>query len=210
MNNTITQLQRLSELCMQSYTTNMPTQSYEYPLLNTIAVHDYKALICKDDEHRQIIICIRGTDNVGGIMNDVEMLAGILPSWIKYTDMSYQSALTYADEMQYDIIVTGHSLGGSFGQYCTYKYGIKSVNYNPYGIIQCMHIKELSQRTQNLCTNYVIADDVVSSSSMQWQLGNTIRWDLPDEEVLRNMSIVQMIEYRHAITTIIKLLQGMQ
>jgi hypothetical protein len=68
-NNTITQLQKLAELCMQSYATNMPVQLYEYHLLNTIAVHDYKATIHKDNENRQIIICIRGTDNIGGIMN---------------------------------------------------------------------------------------------------------------------------------------------
>ena len=210
MSNIIAQLQILSELCMQSYATNLPNELYEYPLLNTIAIHDYKATIHKDDDNRQIIICIRGTDNIGGIMNDADMLLGIIPSWTKYADMTYQSALTYAEEMKYNIIVTGHSLGGSFGQYCTYKYGIKSFNFNPYGIIQCMHIKELSQRTQNLCTNYVIADDVVSSSSMQWQLGSVVTWDLPDVEELRGMSIADTVEYRHSILTIVKLLQGMK
>ena len=196
-------LQNYAQWCSNIYNDIYPAN-----LLEGYANNGFDSWII--DSASEIVIVIRGTDDIHDILQDISMVAGILPSHTKYADEIFSSALIHANKLQKPIVATGHSLGGSLCQYLTYKNAIHSYNFNPYGILDCIRCTQIAEQRINLCMNYCITDDVVSGSSMQYQFGKVIMWDIPNaDEVMRNMSLPQMILYRHSIDTCIKLIKEM-
>jgi hypothetical protein len=175
---------------------------------NTIIEYNsqgFKSCVIKDDENKTFIIVIRGTDNIQGIINDIEMILHMPPHFNKYATTVYETTLEYNNQynLNYNIIVTGHSLGGSLGQYLTNKYGISSYNFNPYGIIQSLNA--VCCNNEKLSNNYMIWDDVVASINTSHQYGINYIFKTTD---VKCINVIDKYLHIHSMNNIIKLLES--
>ena len=162
------------------------------------------------DNKTEIVIVIRGTDDIHDVLQDVSMVAGILPKYTDYAIDVFSKAVKYATDKQLPIVACGHSLGGSLAQYITYRECIQSYTFNPYGIGDCLlKNHDIPITTRNKCQNYCITNDVVSSSSMQWQIGKVITLNVPQNMYKPDMSIIERTLFLHGIDTMVELLTEM-
>lgn len=177
-------------------------------ILNTVIEyekHGFKSVVVQDDELKTLIIVIRGTNNIQGIINDLEMMLHMQPHFIEYANTVYETTLAYNNKynLNYNIIVTGHSLGGSLSQYLTNKYGIKSYNFNPYGIIQSLEV--ISETNVKLAKNYIVWNDIISSINTSHQYGINTVFKTSDNNCI---NIIDKYLHVHSMTNIIKLLEN--
>lgn len=194
------ELLKLATYCNQIYENQT--------ILNTIIEyekHGFKSIVVQDDELKTLIIVIRGTNNIQGIINDLEMVLHMQPHFAEYANTVYETTLEYNNKynLNYNIIVTGHSLGGSLGQYLTNKYGITSYNFNPYGIIQSLNV--ISSNNEQLSHNYMVWDDVVASINTSHQYGINHIFKTSDNNYL---NLLDKYLHIHCMANIIKLLES--
>jgi hypothetical protein len=194
------ELLRLANYCNNIYN----TEKLENSIID-YDNHGFKSAVIKDDIDKTLIIVIRGTNNIQGIVNDIEMILHINPFFTEYAKTIFEMTLEYNNQfkLNYNIIVTGHSLGGSLGQYLSNKYGIQSYNFNPYGIMQSL--ETISQNNVKLAKNYIVWNDVVSSINTSHEYGINYVFKTNDNNCL-NLSYEYL--HIHDITNIIKLLEN--
>ena len=155
------------------------------------------------DNTKEIVIVFRGTNNILNVIQDVEMVFGLVPSHIEYVMDVFEMAVKYAVEKHVPIIVTGHSLGGSFAQYLSYRENIPAYCFNPYGIRNDIKNANISDNLNLICQNYCIKGDVVSGINMENQIGNVNIIDIPCDK-----PEIEKIKYLHAIQTIVDYFLG--
>lgn len=162
------------------------------------------------DNKTEIVIVIRGTDDMQDVLQDISMVLGILPKYTQFAMDVFEIAVKHATDKQLPIITVGHSLGGSMAQYLCYRECINAITFNAYGIGDCLlKNHDIPITTINKIQNYCIANDVVSSASMQWQVGKVVTWDIPHDMYPPNMSVIDQVLFRHSINTCVKLLEQM-
>lgn len=124
----------------------------------------------------KVIFSIRGTEIFSGlneakkdIKNDKEMVRKKLPYQVENAKSAYNELVRkYGKE---NIVVTGHSLGGSVGAILGTEYGVETVTFNAYGIKKLNGLK--INYTDNII-NYGHAKDGTFVSNIDNHIGKVM------------------------------------
>lgn len=130
----------------------------------------YSELYKKD---KKVILITRGTELSSGkkeatkdLKNDINMGIEKLPYQVTNAKEVYSKLVKkYGKE---NIIVTGHSLGGSISEILGTEYGVETVTFNAYGIKKLNGLK--INYTDNI-TNYGNANDGIFASNIDNHIG---------------------------------------
>ena len=127
-------------------------------------------------KNNKAILVIRGTEThsrkkeiAKDAYSDIQMGLGYLPWQMKDAENAYiQTVRKYGKE---NVILTGHSLGGSEAQILGAKYGVETVTFNAYGVKNFNGVE--INHTENI-TNYGNAQDGVFVKNIDNQIGKTM------------------------------------
>ena len=133
----------------------------------------YSEIYSKD--HKYIMV-IRGTEIKSGlnqskkdVISDTEMGLQFLPDQMKDAEKAYnQTVRKYGKE---NVILTGHSLGGSEAQILGAKYGVETVTFAAYGT---KYLSGMEINYTDNITNYGNAQDSVYAMNIDGQIGKTV------------------------------------
>lgn len=130
---------------------------------------------------KEVAIIYRGTDldihkGIGETGKDVigsnwKMLNSKEPAQLKYARNTYKDvAKSYPSA---NIVLSGHSLGGSLAQLVSAETGTKAVTFNAYGTGKILEQKGISQKAQKLLniTNYGNPKDPIFTINKDYQPG---------------------------------------
>ena len=116
---------------------------------------------------KNIIIAYRGTESGQDIRNDVAMAKSKIPA--QTTDALKIYDKVKREHPNADIVVTGHSLGGSLAEIVSGIRGNLAVTFNAYGIRDMF--RERNVLKENNVVNYVNEYDAVSMVNGQNHIG---------------------------------------
>lgn len=124
-------------------------------------------------KNNKVILAIRGTELHSGkkelikdFRNDINMGIEKLPYQVANAkEVYYKLIKKYGKE---NIIVTGHSLGGSISEILGTEYGVEAVTFNAYGIKKLNGLQ--INYTENI-TNYGNANDSIFASNIDNHIG---------------------------------------
>lgn len=133
----------------------------------------YSEVYTKGDK---AILVMRGTERQSGKKellkdagNDIQMGLEYLPFQMKDAEEAYLSTVNkYGKE---NVILTGHSLGGSEAQILGAKYGVETVTFAAYGT---KYLSGMEINYTDNITNYGNAQDGVYVMNIDGQLGKTV------------------------------------
>ena len=133
----------------------------------------YSEVYKKDNK---VILVIRGTEiHSGGkegtkdALSDFQMGLGYLPYQMNDAEKAYnQTVRKYGKE---NVILTGHSLGGSEAQILGAKYGAETITFEAYGVKNFNGVEV--NYTDNI-TNYGNAQDGIFVKNIDNQIGKTM------------------------------------
>lgn len=123
----------------------------------------------------KVIFAVRGTEGKWtekefskDFMNDTSMLLSFLPKQMKDAEEAYLAMVKkYGKE---NVILTGHSLGGSIVQILGAKYGAQTVTFSAFGTRNLRGVEINS--TKNI-TNYGMIEDGIFRFNLDKQIGKT-------------------------------------
>ena len=133
----------------------------------------YSEIYTKGDK---AILVMRGTEAHSGKKeaikdgySDLQMGLQLLPRQMKDAEEAYLNAIRkYGKE---NVILTGHSLGGSEAQILGAKYGVETVTFAAYGT---KYLSGMEINYTDNITNYGNAQDSVYAMNIDGQIGKTI------------------------------------
>ena len=133
----------------------------------------YSEIYTKDNK---AILVIRGTELHSGInetskdvLSDLRMGLGYLPHQMQDAEKAYiETIREYGKD---NVILTGHSLGGSEAQILGTKYGVETVTFEAYGTKNFNGVEV--NYTDNI-TNYGNAQDGIFIKNIDNQIGKTM------------------------------------
>ena len=127
----------------------------------------YSEVYTKNDK---AILVIRGTEiTTRDDFSAINMGLGYLPWQMKDAEKAYiQTVQKYGKE---NVILTGHSLGGSEAQILGAKYGVETVTFGAYGVKNFCGVEV--NYTDNI-TNYGNAQDGIFVKNIDNQIGKTM------------------------------------
>ena len=133
----------------------------------------YSEIYTKGDN---AVLVIRGTESYSGKKellkdgwNDFQMGLGNLPYQMKDAERAYiQTAQKYGKE---NVILTGHSLGGSEAQILGAKYGNETITFGSYGV---KNFNGVEVNYSDNITNYGNAQDGIFVNNIDNQIGKTM------------------------------------
>ncbi len=141
----------------------------------------------------KIIIAFRGTQwySLGDLNTDVQMIRKEIPKQANSALTFYYKVEKYCvthDIDKSNITITGHSLGGSLGEFVGPTVKVKTVTFNAYGV------KDIAERNmilkgenENYVKNYGDVNDRTFYTKMHNHVGKTYVLDNDkDNKVLRN------------------------
>lgn len=128
--------------------------------------YGYYGIAFTNHETKQIVIASRGTNSFSHLISDVDFALGEIPE-------AHHSAKIFATYIRqnsnnYEIIHTGHSLGGIHAQLSAYEYGEKAIVFESPGIKKITHL--LSCQCKSSCfhiTNYLSPPNPINSFGSQ-------------------------------------------
>lgn len=116
----------------------IPSNSVKILQTNSLNGFYAEAFIFKSE----IIIAIRGTEILkpNDLLNDIKMATGKKPRQYDDAIKFYKEVLKYCKEnninkTEYEIVFTGHSLGGSLTQLLSYATGHLGITFNAFGVL---------------------------------------------------------------------------
>lgn len=124
---------------------------------------------------KNVVIAFKGTDkSFKDIVNDFKMWNRQVPNQFKDAEKFYFDTINKLGShvRNYDVIFTGHSLGGSLSQMMGAKYGNETVTFNAFGTAGIKNV--VKNYTDNI-TNYGNPNDIVFSWRKDEHIGKTIR-----------------------------------
>ena len=140
----------------------------------------YAKVFCKD---KKIIIISKGTtfENFKDMQNNISMVRNKLPKQVNDADKLYNFIKHDSKYKNYEIIMGGHSLGGSISEIIAAKYGISAVTFNSYGPagINNLNIKDTSH-----IINYGSLNDFIFRYNINNHLGQVKI--IPDNDLSSN------------------------
>lgn len=125
------------------------------------------------ENNNELVIVVRGSDEVNDYKNDFKMLVNKIPYQLyELIDFYDTLASKYGAS---NIVVVGHSLGGSLAQMLAIKRPVKSaVTFLPWGCKNIITNNEFftsPQTSLNDIINYCSIDDIVTDSSILLNVG---------------------------------------
>lgn len=128
------------------------------------------------EKNGKVIFVIRGTDTNRGkieagkdMYNDTQMGLAHLPKQMKSAEKAYLDLIhKYGKE---NVVITGHSLGGSEGVILGAKYGSETITFGAYGVKNVIGLEQ--NYTENI-TNYGNAHDGIFVINIDSQIGKVI------------------------------------
>ena len=144
----------------------------------------------------QIVVVNRGTEltSLQDLASDLQMGLGALPSQYASAEELFGRASKIAREMGQtdgDILVTGHSLGGSLTQLVAANHakdGVQAETYNPYGVGNLLEGLGIFGGTFDNIVNHVTEGDPVSVLPGSKMLGSTYAYTTDAEALWRDFS----------------------
>ncbi len=141
------------------------------------------------EKNGKIIIAFRGSDDNGDLKVDHQMLSGYLPDQFKdATKFVERVRKSHPDA---EIIVTGHSLGGSLSELTASKFSeVKGISFDAVGtegLVSGHNNKGLKDNKNTL--NYVVRGDIISNAKKH--VGTTVVVDGikgRDEHAIQNFT----------------------
>lgn len=163
-------------LSKKIYPDNRQQHSNGWTYKETLSNHRngfYSEIYTKGD---RAILVMRGTETHSGKKeaikdgySDLQMDLQLLPRQMKDAEKAYLSAVRkYGKE---NVILTGHSLGGSEAQILGAKYGVETVTFAAYGT---KYLSGMEINYTDNITNYGNAQDGVYVMNIDGQLGKTV------------------------------------
>ena len=128
----------------------------------------YVSTFIKNDN---IVISFRGTDKNSkrDILNDIIMASNMLPPQIISAQKYYDKIKNKFPDKE--IILTGHSLGGSLAQIIGSQTGDKTVTFSAYGTGSFVNSQI---KTDKNITNYGNIEDPIFTANIKNQIGKTM------------------------------------
>lgn len=148
------------------------------------------------ENNNQIIIAARGTDDELDAINDFQMVFGSVPN--QYNDMRQFYNQIKEENPDKEIILAGHSLGGSLAQLVASATGEKAITFNAFGAAA------LEGRVgdgfgfawdENNIVNFCMSDDVVCNASPH--LGSNYYIDAKDPRAQYCDSTHRLQAFKH-------------
>ena len=125
---------------------------------------------------KDVVIAYRGTDtNRGTTETAKDFLKSDIPMGVSFLPSQTVDARNFYEQIKKDfpnqnIILTGHSLGGSLAQIVGSETGEKTVTFEAYGIKNAM---DMNAKYSDNITNYGNANDPVFMANVDNQIGKT-------------------------------------
>ncbi len=122
----------------------------------------FGASVYKNLNENEIIIAYRATNNQEGVVSDMEMIKGEIPS-------QYDDAIELYDIIKnayphFKISITGHSLGGSLAELvASSDKRTEAVTFDSFGTLPIVKSDDNQLGDNNNCTNYVTQNSIVSN-----------------------------------------------
>ncbi|MEP6634220.1 MAG: hypothetical protein ABJA62_08410 [Luteimonas sp.] len=119
----------------------------------------FVAYVFRNDDKKKIVIAYRGSDNLIdftganlAIAQDGDLKLPGLPDWDRQFDQGLQFAqdVIHKYGKDYDISVTGHSLGGSLAQVASQMYGLPGRTFDPAGGLNLVQSDEFALKAKSL------------------------------------------------------------
>ena len=134
----------------------------------------------------RIVIAFRGSDDCGDLRVDHQMLEGKLPD--QFSDATQFVERIRRSHPDAEIIVTGHSLGGSLSELTASKFAdVKGITFDAVGTQGIVQGQGLTDNGNTL--NYVVRGDLISNASKH--VGTTVVVDGVrghDEHAIQNFT----------------------
>ena len=138
-----------------------------------------------NSQDKIVIIAYRGTEkSIVDIKNDVAMgIKDHIPAQFYDAEKFYREVQNKLDDKvtEYQIIFTGHSLGGSIAELMGAKYGNETVTFNAFGVGNIKNLEIIY--TENII-NYGNTDDFVYNAKGAKHIGLTIQISTNEQEKL--------------------------
>ena len=192
-------LQPLSGYVYQNKSLKKPDNWIEINSYSSSKTGMYAATFIKNN---QLVISFRGTDKYSSkdIINDIELGMNLLPAQIISAQKYYKDIKNKFPN--YEITLTGHSLGGSLAQIIGSQTGDKTITFGAYGTGSILNSQ--IKHTGNI-TNYGNVNDPIFASNIKNQIGNSyIITDssLYEEELVKGKKSYKPIMKKHYIENI--------
>lgn len=134
---------------------------------------------------KTIAIAFRGTEmEAGDIITDITMGLGIIPKQFKDAELIFKEIKGKYPES--NIVLCGHSLGGSIAQYLSGKFNIQGYTFNAFGTADLT--KTTMDKNSALLINYIENFDVVSGFNFKYTIAGavisvikSIRGEMPNQ-----------------------------
>ncbi len=126
----------------------------------------------------KIVIVFRGTNNPFNdfVDSDIDMFLKKIPTQAKAALKFYYEVEAKCKSLGYnveDIIITGHSLGGSLVQYICYLTGREGVTFNAFGVKDMVETFSVIKNKRVNIRNYGNVNDWTFYHNLHQQLGET-------------------------------------
>lgn len=121
----------------------------------------------------KFVISYRGTDKLdfNDYKNDIQMGVGITPNQYQSAIDVYEKYAKIANDKKMEVLVTGHSLGGSLAALVSATRGVEAVTFNPYGIKDLLY--NFEDYNTDKITNYCEVEDRVTRLNANKHVGKS-------------------------------------
>ena len=179
----------LSDLIYDEDQVNEATEGAEFtdPLNNTWRLEDflgepngYQGAVFVNTETKQVMMISRGSEEWADAYANFQMGIGLVPDQYYSALKLLASARDIAKEQgtsEKDILVAGHSLGGSVSQLVAAFGDLAAQTFNAYGPANFLPQLGLVDKTYDKIMNFVTKDDPVHVFAGSKMIGTTLAYD---------------------------------
>jgi hypothetical protein len=161
----------------------------------------YQGAVFQNADTNEVVLANRGTEEAIDVVNDIMMGVGLLPTQYASARNEYLRATevaTAAGLDASDIVIVGHSLGGSLAQLLGAEYGNHTETFNAYGAGNLIDQIGIQDSNFDNIFNHVLLYDPVSSAPGSKFIGTTTDYMRPIDEFLSSPTGLLLSQLSHS------------